>query len=347
MNEPMRPLTLGEILDRTAQLYRRNFWLFAGVSAVPMGGMIAVFVVFGGLFGAFAVMAKQGQQPNPLLVGVLAIAMVLIALPLLLAATVYSNGALTFTAARVHLGDKPKIKQALKSVTARFGRYLWLIFLQGIFVAGIPSAIAGTLVLVLYFLTQNAPSDGEGAFLLGFVLILIAIATAVVIVLRALEYAMSFAVCVVEGKSAWPSLRRAAALSQGTRGRIFVMFLLIMMLSFVLSMAVYIPILIVIFVMAALTHGGPSSVATIVVAEILNVLMNFIVQTLLTPVYSIALVLFYYDQRVRKEGYDIEWMMQQAGLAAPVAPSTEEPPMAEASLPAPTEPAPDGGVEQP
>jgi hypothetical protein len=34
----------------------------------------------------------------------------------------------------------------------------------------------------------------------------------------------------------------------------------------------------------------------------------------LRPVYGIALVLFYYDQRIRKEGYDIEWMMEQAGL---------------------------------
>jgi hypothetical protein len=27
------------------------------------------------------------------------------------------------------------------------------------------------------------------------------------------------------------------------------------------------------------------------------------------------LTLFYYDQRIRKEGFDIEWMMQAAGLA--------------------------------
>jgi hypothetical protein len=31
----------------------------------------------------------------------------------------------------------------------------------------------------------------------------------------------------------------------------------------------------------------------------------------------IASVLFYYDQRIRKEGFDIEWMMQRAGLAQP------------------------------
>ena len=36
---------------------------------------------------------------------------------------------------------------------------------------------------------------------------------------------------------------------------------------------------------------------------------------MLVPVFSIALVIFYYDQRVRKEGFDILWMMQQAGLS--------------------------------
>jgi hypothetical protein len=32
------------------------------------------------------------------------------------------------------------------------------------------------------------------------------------------------------------------------------------------------------------------------------------------PIYPIALTLFYYDQRIRHEGYDIERMMDDAGL---------------------------------
>ena len=34
--------------------------------------------------------------------------------------------------------------------------------------------------------------------------------------------------------------------------------------------------------------------------------------------YPIALTLFYYDQRIRREGYDIERLMDSAGLNAPV-----------------------------
>ena len=45
--------------------------------------------------------------------------------------------------------------------------------------------------------------------------------------------------------------------------------------------------------------------------------MNLVLQVALAPISAIALVLFYYDQRIRKEGFDIEWMMQQAGLVQP------------------------------
>ena len=31
----LRPLTLGELLDRTFQLYRNHFWLFVGIMAIP------------------------------------------------------------------------------------------------------------------------------------------------------------------------------------------------------------------------------------------------------------------------------------------------------------------------
>jgi hypothetical protein len=40
------------------------------------------------------------------------------------------------------------------------------------------------------------------------------------------------------------------------------------------------------------------------------------------PLYPIAVTLFYYDQRIRKEGFDIEYMMETAGLVAEAAVAT-------------------------
>jgi hypothetical protein len=44
------------------------------------------------------------------------------------------------------------------------------------------------------------------------------------------------------------------------------------------------------------------------------------------PIFPIALALFYYDQRMRREGYDIERMMELTGLSLPVnSPASENP----------------------
>ena len=42
MESSLRPLTLGEILDHTAQLYRTNFVLFAGIYAVYAGVVLVL-----------------------------------------------------------------------------------------------------------------------------------------------------------------------------------------------------------------------------------------------------------------------------------------------------------------
>lgn len=42
MSVRLRPMTLGEILDRTVQSYRQRFWVFAGIAALPALAMYAV-----------------------------------------------------------------------------------------------------------------------------------------------------------------------------------------------------------------------------------------------------------------------------------------------------------------
>jgi len=122
---------------------------------------------------------------------------------------------------------------------------------------------------------------------------------------------------VVEKKPAWDSLKRAWELSKGTRGRILVMFLLIIALSTAASLIAAIPFLIIVAVNTSIGNGAAYSSTAFVMAEIVRVAGDFILQVLIAPIYAIALVLFYYDQRIRKEGFDIEWMMQQAGLTEP------------------------------
>ena len=41
----LRPLNLGEVLDRTFTLYRRHFPLFVGISAIPQTLVLALNVI--------------------------------------------------------------------------------------------------------------------------------------------------------------------------------------------------------------------------------------------------------------------------------------------------------------
>ena len=265
MSEPLRPLSLGDVLDRTASLYRRNFWLLTGTAAIPMGAMIGIFVALGLVgvgIGAWAGFSHVGASSA---LGVVVFLAILVMMPLLLAITVYSNASLSFAAACLHLDRKPTIKESLKSVTPRFWRYFWLLILQGIFISIIPMAIGIVVVVAILGIDQLMGGGAPGPFPI-FLVVLAAIATFVAAVLQALKYLMAFPVCVIEGQPAWQSLRRAGQLSKGTRGRIFIMFLLVWLLSMMLSMVVYIPVVILMGIAAAVFREGAAMVATLVVA---------------------------------------------------------------------------------
>jgi hypothetical protein len=49
-----------------------------------------------------------------------------------------------------------------------------------------------------------------------------------------------------------------------------------------------------------------------------------VVTSITLPLYSIGLTLYYFDQRIRMEGFDVEWLLQKA---------SPEPPPLLASLP--------------
>ena len=314
MDNQLRPLNLGEILDRTAQLYRRNFWLYVGTAALPLLFVLALAIPAGAIFviPGIAAPGAWGNTPSAVIaIGLLC----LIAVPIYLAVYVYSYAGITQATVSVHLGEKPTIRATLKSVHPRFWTYLGYLLLQGIMAALAPTAVAIALVVPLIFLMSRSGDDIASRIALGFLLFLVIVAAVGVMLWLVFSYALGMPACIVEKKTAWESLVRSWQLSKGTRGRIFVTYLLVIALAFAISMALAIPMLILIAVFPPMRGGGAHSSTAFVVAEIVRVVVNFATQVLLAPIFMIASVLFYYDQRIRKEGFDIEWMMQRAGLA--------------------------------
>ena len=314
MDNPLRPLNLGEILDRTAQLYRRSFWLYVGTAALPLLFVLALAIPTGAIFIIPGIAGNGAWEDTPL--AVLAIVLVcLIAVPIYLAVYVYSYAGITQATVSVHLGEKPTIRATLKSVRPRFWTYLWYLLLQGFFAFFVPTAVAIAFVAPLLYFMSLPGVEFPSRIALGFLVFLIAVAAFGVMLWLTFSYALGMPACIVEKKTAWESLVRSWKLSQGTRGRIFVTYLLVIALAFAISMAAAIPLVIVISLSTSFGNGASHSSTAFVVTEIVRVVMNFVSQVLLAPVFMIAAVLFYYDQRIRKEGYDIEWLMQRAGLA--------------------------------
>jgi hypothetical protein len=163
-------------------------------------------------------------------------------------------------------------------------------------------------------LARKAGMDASGGALLGLAAILLLAGLVGYAIWTLLRLSLAFPTCVVEQTGAWAALKRSSVLSNGTKGRIFLLYLLGVALTWLLSMGVTLPLMIILFLIPGMNSPQRAQTAGMAMIFIMYSAV-FAIQTLIKPVYGIALVLFYYDQRIRREGFDIEWLMRQAGMA--------------------------------
>ena len=320
METNLRPMTLGEILDRTAQLYRTHFPLFAGISAVYAGVLLLLGLAQTGVQEWMRVehMYRQLLWMTGLWV-------------LLTWIVIFIFGGIAVAAnnravAWLHLGEPATIRGAYRSILPKLGRYLWLGFLTLIY-AWLPviliyaALIGGAVYARVKGLLPHAgaqPQINPGAqgpaliaFGVGFVILLLLLMPAFIYgIVMWLRYALAVPACVVENLKARAAIRRSVELSKYSRGRIFVLALLVAVIEIGLALVSQ-----SFFFFETIKHHQQLPIGL----RILQQVVAFCTNTFVTPILATGLTLFYYDQRVRKEGYDIEWMMEAAGLTAPAA----------------------------
>ncbi len=342
MIEALRPSTLGEILDRTVNLYRTHFLVFVGIAALP-AGVVLVSAAIAFLF--FAWLGTEGQTAGPALIGTLSIlflaASALILLPLCAAATGLGTAALNQAATCAFVGEKITIRDAYKSTWKRGWQYIWLFVQQTALVVIAPAVAGGLLIFILGLLQLLAVKSTGASILVGLLVFAILGAMAGYALWMLLSLCLGFPACVVESSRAWAAVKRSFSLSKGTRARMLVLYVLGAVLGWILSLLLTVPVL----AAAAIIPGMDSPKH----AQAIGTLMFFAVygswfavQAFTKPVYAIALLLFYYDQRIRKEAFDIEWLMRRAGMveapavqpeAAPWMPAAPaSPPLTESRL---------------
>jgi hypothetical protein len=348
MNLELRPANLGEILDRTTTLYRSRFLVFVGIGAIPAGTVL----FFAAAIFLLSAWAGAAEQAVVALLALVILLIVLLAIPVCLGITALGSGAMSHAANQIFLGEIITIRGSYRAAWGRGWRYIGLLSLQILFLAVIPFAawiliVGGLAVLVAVGRRAGAAVSGGFITTPNAVLLIVGAGLVFYFFWMLLRICLAFSACVVEQCGAWVSLKRATALSKGTRGRILVLYILCAVLSWVVSLVITVPILIVLSLIPQL--NTPQHEQT--VGAMFLFLMygaSFISQAFTKPVSGIALMLFYYDQRIRKEAFDIEWMMREAGMVAEKPKPAEPAPWMPAEgppLPREADPPPSGGPQ--
>jgi hypothetical protein len=122
-------------------------------------------------------------------------------------------------------------------------------------------------------------------------------------ILLALMWALAVPVKILENKGVTDSMSRSADLTKGDRGRIFVIAVLFFVLSFAISWLLQWPILLA----AGISARGMQRMAA--GWQVASLVATFVSQCLVGPLGTIAFSLVYYDERVRKEAFDLQLMM--------------------------------------
>jgi hypothetical protein len=313
MQSALRPMNLGEILDRTFAIYRKKFLLFGGIAALPAAVMLAIHIVDIGwvhtdrLIGGAGV-TQRGQ----------------VALSWLLAYGYYHiSGFVTllFLPAFVRIascevfGENATIVASFRFALARWRRYLWLAFLKYFAVLILPEALTFGVFFGIGTLEDKLGLLGDSPNIPAIIILLLPIPAGITLLLWAGAcFSLVFPAAVLEEMSAWKALRRSWILTEGSRGRIFAAWLMVFACALVLEgLAAFL-----IWWIATLIYAGPhySSFNRQVYAVVAHSFYA-VIGALVGPLYPIAITLFYYDQRSRKEGFDVEIMMEAAGLATP------------------------------
>ena len=298
MTEPLRPLSIGELLDRTFSLYRQNFKLFVGVSILGPVAMLC-YQMAAAAVGVGSAHSGVIQNRGSIIVTVIAgVIFYMVGYSISLAATVRAVAA-------VYLGKAIRIGEAYASAKGRVLRVFGVLF-----AAGAIGGLGGMLIFGLGIaIMTGAVAGGKAAAgppgaIVGAIVGTVAVIASILMAIRfAMRYALSLQACVVENLTVGASLKRSKVLTKGAYKRVVT----VMVVCSVVVMAL--AFLFVALAQVTLYLLAPRG-AGIFANQVATQIAHLISGVLGAPLATIAMSLVYYDERVRKEAFDLQFLME-------------------------------------
>ena len=311
----LRPSSFGELLDSTFTYYRRHFWLFVAIMAVPQVIIVAIDIAW----ESFQRTALQNAAAAaPAMRGVLfygsAVLGTIIVLLAYFAIYAVALGATTFAVSEIHLGRATTARAAYGRVR---GRYWRLINLIG------AVALRGYLVFILFMIAVVvlvamaaifAKSQGAlVAVMVGLLALAVFFGGMFFAVRFVLRYACAVPAQLLENLKSGSAINRSIALTKKNLGRVFLLTLLMALVSYTVA-AVLEGSFLVATLMTTLKSHTPAPFWLVLCMNITGGVGHAVTG----PLLMIGLVLLYYDLRVRKEGFDLQVMMSALDAQAPL-----------------------------
>jgi hypothetical protein len=286
----LRPLEIGDIFDEAFVLYRRNFLLLIAV--------VTVVRIPSALLG-FAVswnMVSLGPADSSELMGLMLLQFVYLFLEAgILGPLLY--GSVTWVAARRWLGYPASLGRAYGAALRRLLSLGGATLLLGLVVGVAFTAIMFVVMMITAMVAAAAGASEVGLVLVISVVVGLSSPAIVFIGLGVARYSLYVPAIMTERRGAIDALGRSWRLTAGRTWRMFV-------------------IILVAFALKLLLVAGPAGVFGVVgeatefiapeVALVINTVAGLLGSILLDPVVIAALVIAFFDLRVRREAYDLE-----------------------------------------
>jgi len=292
MTTILRPLSTSELLDRTFHLYKSNFLVFLGIAAIPQVGVFALRL-------ADALWARQIIVTRGVRIAVLYLAG-FVAIEICHAATVNAVSDL-------HLGRGSNIWSAYASAKNSLLRVIGITLVAFAlpFVLGVLVGVVAVVITVGLMVGLGLrDGTGTGPWIGLIAVFLILVAGPLFSINWWIRWSLVVPVTVLEGGGLRTSMRRSSRLTEGRRWRLVVIYLLVFGLTWIVVILLQTPFYSMVRWRSFLQPASISKVAVVVAA-----ISNFVSQSLVSPLLTIACTLIYYDERVRREGFDLQLMM--------------------------------------
>lgn len=305
----LRPLSTGEILDRTFQLYRSRFTLFAGLAMLPAGVSVITQSVRLWYAAHESLHVHQGSELYrvQIITGVMAL------LSAILSLVLYgiTQAATTWSVSAVYLGEPAAIGAAYSVAGKHWLRYTLIALRQIWAFLWLP------LLLMVGIVPLLMPGHkGRGILALALFLAFVSLVYSFWAYIR---LSLGIPAAVVESLNVRGSIRRSKQLLADRKVRILLLLIFLFALYLVVG-AIQAPLAVI----AVRTRGAHAFVT-----QAISLALGFVSGTIVGPIGAIAICLFYIDERIRREGFDIEWMMKKVAPAEDTAPSPLQTPGSE------------------